>query len=56
MREAGISEYQVREIICTKNGFTVDTPLEDYPDKVIAGCVKHFGKLTDQIKGENNGN
>ena len=53
MREAGISEYQVREIICTKNGFAVDTPLEDYPEKVIAGCVKHFGKLSDQIKGEN---
>ena len=53
MREAGISEYQVREIICTKNGFTVETPLEEYPEKVISGCVKHFGKLAEQIiKGE----
>ncbi len=55
MREAGISEYQVREIICTKNGFTADTPLDEYPEKVIAGCVKHFDKLSDQIKGEENG-
>lgn len=52
MREAGISEYQVRRIICTKNGFPEETPLEEYPDKVISGCVKHFGKLAEQIKGE----
>lgn len=52
MAEAGIEDYQVREIICTKNGFTAETPLEDYPEKVIAGCVKHFGKLANQIKGE----
>lgn len=52
MEEAGITNYQVREIICTKNGFTAETPLEEYPEKVIAGCVKHFGKLAAQIKGE----
>ena len=52
MAEAGIEDYQVREIICEKNGFTPDTPLEDYPEKVISGCVKYFGKLANQIKGE----
>ena len=52
MAEAGIEDYQVREIICTKNGMTVEQPLEDYPEKVTAGCVKHFGKLESQIKGE----
>ena len=52
MAEAGIEDYQVREIICTKNGMTAEQPLEDYPEKVIAGCVKHFGKLANQIKGE----
>ena len=54
MAEAGIEDYQVREIICVKNGFTAETPLEDYPGKVISGCVKHFGKLADQIKGDKN--
>lgn len=52
MAEAGIEDYQVREIICEKNGFTRDDPLEDYPEKVLAGCVKYFGKLAKQIKGE----
>lgn len=52
MAEAGIVEYQVREIICEKNGFTSDVPLENYPEKVIAGCVKYFSKLANQIKGE----
>ena len=53
MAEAGIEDYQVREIICTKNGFTAETPLEDYPEKTIAACVKHFNKLATQInKGE----
>lgn len=53
MEEAGIQEYQVREIICGKNGFTPNDPLEAYPENVIAGCVKYFGKLENQIKGEN---
>lgn len=52
MKEAGIEDYQVREIICEKNGFTPEDPLEEYPEKVISGCVKHFGKLVQQIKGE----
>ena len=52
MAEAGIEDYQVREIICEKNGFTPDDPLEEYPEKVITGCVKHFGRLVQQIKGE----
>lgn len=52
MAEAGISDYQVREIICEKNGFTPDKPLEEYPEKVISGCVKYFSKLANQIKGE----
>ena len=52
MAEAGIEEYQVREIICEKNGFTPDVALEEYPEKVITGCVKYFDKLSKQIKGE----
>lgn len=52
MAEAQIEDYQVREIICEKNGFTPEAPLEDYPDKVIAGCVRYFGKLANQIKRE----
>ena len=52
MAEAGIEDYQVRAIICQKNGFTPDDPLDEYPDKVITGCVKHFDKLANQIKGE----
>ena len=52
MAEAGIEDYQVREIICVKNGMDAETPLSKYPEKVIAGCVKHFGKLANQIKGE----
>jgi len=52
MAEAGIEDYQVREIICVKNGMDAETPLNEYPEKVIAGCVKHFGKLEAQIKGE----
>jgi len=26
--------------------------LEEYPEKVINGCVKYFSKLANQIKGE----
>ena len=52
MKEAGIEEYQVREIICEKNGFTPETELAEYPEKVIIGCVKYFDKLANQIKGE----
>ena len=52
MAEAGIEDYQVREIICVKNGMDAETPLNEYPEKVIAGCVKHFNKLANQIKGE----
>ena len=52
MAEAGIDDYQVREIICEKNGFTPEAPLQDYPEEVIAGCVKHFSKLANKIKGE----
>lgn len=52
MAEAGIEDYQVTELICAKNGMLPEAPLEDYPEKVIAGCVKHFGKLANQIKGE----
>ena len=52
MAEAGIEDYQVTELICAKNGMSPEAPLEDYPEKVIAGCVKHFGKLANQIKGE----
>ena len=52
MAEAGIEEYQVREIVGTKNDIPEDVPFDEYPEKIIAGCVKHFGKLANQIKGE----
>ena len=52
MAEAGIEEYQVREIVGSKNDIPEDVPLDEYPEKLIVGCVKHFGKLANQIKGE----
>jgi hypothetical protein len=52
MADAGIEDFQIQEIICEKNGFSPESPLEDYPDKVISGCVKYFSKLANQIKGE----
>ena len=52
MTEAGIEEYQVRQIVGTKNDIPENVPLDEYPEKIIAGCVKHFGKLANQIKGE----
>ena len=52
MADAGIEDYQIQEIICEKNGFSPESPLEEYPEKVISGCVKYFTKLANQIKGE----
>ena len=52
MADAGIEDYQIQEIICEKNGFSPESPLEEYPEKVISGCVKYFSKLANQIKGE----
>lgn len=52
MAEAGIEDYQVREVLCVKQGFPAEKPLEEYPETVIGTTVKYFDRLVKQIKGE----
>ena len=52
MAEAGIEDYQVRGVLCVKQGFPAEKPLEEYPETVIGNTVKYFDRLVKQIKGE----
>jgi len=57
MAEAGITEYQVREVAALRGKYPIETPLSDYSDEIVNGfCIKHFNKIVELIrKGENNG-
>ena len=51
MTEAGIEEYQVREIASAKKGMDPETPLSEYPENFINGwCIKYFDKISSMIK------
>lgn len=53
MAEAGIDDYQVREIAAQKKGMDREMPLEEYPDNFVNGwCIKYFDKIVNMIKGE----
>ena len=53
MAEAGIDDYQVREIAAQKKGMDREKPLEEYSDNFINGwCIKYFDKIVNMIKGE----
>lgn len=53
MEEAGITEYQLREVVSTKGHYPIETPLDDYSDKIVNGfCIKHFDKIVSMIKEE----
>lgn len=53
MAEAGIEDYQVREIAAQKKGMDREKPLEEYSDNFISGwCIKYFDKIVNMIKGE----
>ena len=57
MAEAGITEYQVREVVAAKGHYPIETPLSDYSERIVNGfCIKYFDKIVDMIKskGENN--
>lgn len=51
MAEAGIEDYQVREVLCVKQGFPAEKPLEEYPETVISNTVRYFDRLVKQIRG-----
>ena len=53
MKEAGITDYQVREVVSLRGKYPEETPIEDYPEEFIEKfCIRYFDKIVDQIKGE----
>lgn len=53
MAEAGITEYQLREVVAAKGHYPIETPLSDYSDKIVNGfCIRHFDKIVKQIRGD----
>jgi len=44
----------VREVLCVKQGFPAEKPLEEYPETVISNTVKNFALLAERIKGKKN--
>lgn len=55
MAEAGITEYQVREVVAAKGHYPIETPLSDYSEKIVNGfCIKHWNKIVEMIKNKEN--
>ena len=51
MEEAGITDYQLREVVSAKDHYPIETPLDDYSEKIVNGfCIKHFDKIVSMIK------
>ena len=55
MAEAGITEYQVREVVAAKGHYPIETPLSDYSERIVNGfCIKHWNKIVEIIRNKEN--
>ena len=48
LREKGVTEEEIRQVVATRGKYSVDTPIDQYPDEFVFGYVL---KYWDQIMG-----